>query len=73
MRPVAPEGEGAGVVTAAAEKLEAVEREIKQRRRVYPRLVDQGKMTQAFADRQIAIMEAIADDYRRDVEGDRLL
>lgn len=47
-----------------AEKLEAAEREVRQRKRVYPRWVSEGRLTQAFADRQIALMEAIADDYR---------
>jgi hypothetical protein len=46
------------------DKAECAEREVKQRRYVYPRRVGDGKMTQALADRQIAIMEAIASDYR---------
>jgi hypothetical protein len=48
---------------ARSEKRACIERELKQRRRVYPRLVSAGKMTQAFADRQIAIMETILADY----------
>jgi hypothetical protein len=47
-----------------AEKLEAAEREVKQRQRVYPRWVADGRLSQAFADRQLALMRAIADDYR---------
>lgn len=47
-----------------ADKLAAIEREIRQRKRVYPRLIAQGKMTDGFAAAQIAVMEAIADDYR---------
>ncbi len=46
------------------EKAECAEREVKQRRRVYPRFVGDGRMTQQFADRQIEVMEAIAADYR---------
>mgnify|MGYP003529299287 FL=1 len=46
------------------DKAECAEREVKQRRYVYPRRVADGKMTQALADRQIALMEAIAADYR---------
>lgn len=46
------------------EKLNEALREIAQRRRVYPRLVSAGKMTQAQADRQTAVMQAIAEDYR---------
>ena len=56
----------------AEEKLEAVRRELSYRRRVYRRRVDEGKMTQALADRQIAIFEAIADDYERSAEKERL-
>lgn len=47
-----------------AEKLAAIEREMKMRRRVYPRWVADGRMTQAKADAEIAVMEAIAEDYR---------
>ena len=54
------------------QKLEAVEREIRQRKRVYARLVESGRMTQAHADRQIAIMEAIAVDYRQAIANDDL-
>lgn len=46
------------------EKADCAEREVKQRRRVYARWVDDGRMTQQFADRQIAVMDAIACDYR---------
>jgi len=46
-------------------------REAQMRRRVYPRLVAEGRMTQAEADEGIAIMQAIADDYRpRDMFSD---
>lgn len=54
-----------------AEKLGAAEREIKQRRRVYPNLVATGRMTQAAADHQIALMEAIAADYRATLAAER--
>ncbi|WP_439137522.1 hypothetical protein [Roseicyclus sp.] len=47
----------------AAEKRAAAERELKFRRRVYPRWIENGKMTQKEADKQIALMQAIADDY----------
>lgn len=46
------------------EKLKAVEREVGFRRYVYPPRVAAGKMKQADADAQLAIMEAIAADYR---------
>lgn len=40
-------------------QIKEVLREIAQRERVYPRWVAAGKMTQAAADRQIAIMRAV--------------
>jgi hypothetical protein len=46
------------------DKLACLEREIKLRERVYPRWVGGGKMSQDKADREIAVMKAIADDYR---------
>ncbi|WP_159728325.1 hypothetical protein [Methylosinus sp. Ce-a6] len=57
---------------SASEKLKEVEREIAQRRRVYPRLIGAGKMSRAAADRQIAILEAIRDDYRSKADEERL-
>jgi hypothetical protein len=47
------------------EKREAVEREAKMRRRVYPRWIKQKKMSQREAYKQIALMDEIADDYRK--------
>lgn len=46
------------------EKRACIEREIRQRNRVYLRLVEKGDMTQAFADKQVALMEAILADYQ---------
>jgi hypothetical protein len=48
-----------------ADKLASVEREIKYREYVYPRRVANKTMSQEKADREIAIMKAIADDYRK--------
>lgn len=39
------------------------------RERVYPRLVAQGKMTQADAEKGIAVMKAISDDYKETSDG----
>lgn len=47
----------------AKDKREALDRELSYRRRVFPRLVSNGKMAQYTADQQIAIFEAIRDDY----------
>jgi hypothetical protein len=52
------------------EKLAVAKREAQQRRRVYPRWVADGRMTQTFADRQIEVMQSIADDYARLAESE---
>lgn len=48
-----------------ADKLACVQRELALRKRVYPRWVLAGKMTQEKADRETALMEEIVEDYRR--------
>lgn len=58
---------------SAEEKLEAIERELRFRRQVYPRRVAEKRMTQQLADRQIALFEQIAEDYREKSKGERLL
>lgn len=45
------------------EKADAARRERDRRYRVYPILVEQGRMTQQVADRQIALMCEIVADY----------
>lgn len=55
---------------SAKEKAGAAEREVRQRQRVYPRWVADGRMTQEFADRQIAIMREIAADYLAQAEAE---
>ena len=44
-------------------KFNCAQRETKMRQRVYPRWIENGKMTQANADHEIAVMAAIAEDY----------
>lgn len=57
--------------TNAQKKIEA-QREVQQRLRVYRRLVENCKMSQADADHQIALMQEIAEDYTaRAIEDDR--
>lgn len=57
-------GDGMGLFPISKEeKIEALRREIRQRQHVYPRQVMLKKMTQAFADQQIKLMEAILQDY----------
>lgn len=52
------------------EKMECARREVALRRNVYKLRVAQGRTSQATADKQIALMEAIADDYRKLAEAD---
>lgn len=54
-----------------AEKAKEAHREVQMRCRVYPRRVADGKMTQAEADRKIAVMVSIEADYERLAEADR--
>jgi hypothetical protein len=49
----------------ARDKQRAAAREVAQRQRVYPRLIEAGKMKQSDADLQIAIMSAMEADYRK--------
>lgn len=55
------------------DQVECVRRELGYRRRVYPRRIAAGKMTQALADREIARMEAVLATLERVAEGERLL
>lgn len=41
------------------DEIACVEREIQQRRNVYPRLIAAKKMTREFAEQQIKLMEAV--------------
>jgi hypothetical protein len=48
-------------------------REVAQRKRVYPRLVEAKRMSQAKADKEIAMMEAIAEHFTKLAAGERLV
>lgn len=61
------------VIFTAAEKLEAVRRELAYRRRVYPRRIAAERMTLKLAERQIEIFEAIEADYQAAAEAERLI
>jgi hypothetical protein len=59
---------GIGVATIeAVDKLRCIEREIAMRKTVYPKWVASGRMRRDKADREIAILEAIAADYRQNM------
>lgn len=45
------------------DKIRCLKREIAMRERAYPRWVEGGRMTQAEADREIAVMKAILHEY----------
>jgi len=49
-----------------ADKLACIEREIRKREDVYPRLIQQGSMSFDRAEREIALMRAIREDYRKE-------
>jgi hypothetical protein len=51
-----------------ADKLSCATREVGMRRKVYRHWVGLGKMSQVNADREIALMEAIAADYSAKVQ-----
>lgn len=50
------------------DKIKEIERELRYRRFVYEKLVADGRMKRAVADKQIAILEAIKDDYQTALE-----
>jgi hypothetical protein len=50
------------------EKADCAARALRERRFVYPRLVREERMAKEVADREIAIMEAIVEDYRQLIE-----
>jgi hypothetical protein len=63
----------AAMIYSAHDKLTAIDRELAYRRRVYPRLVANHQVTKQHADYQIAVLEAIAEDYRELEKKERLV
>lgn len=61
------------VIVTTADKLACVERELKYRKRVYARLVDEGKMSQGKATLELSIMQAIIEDYQKEADKERLI
>ena len=57
----------------ADDKFTCAEREVKMRKKVYPRWVADGRMSEGKAALEIQIMEAIASDYRAAAEKERLI
>jgi signal recognition particle subunit SEC65 len=54
----------------AADHADCAEREVHQRQRAYPRWVEAGRMTQQLADRQTALMQAIARKLRAEADAE---
>lgn len=54
-------------------QVQAIERELRYRRRVYARLVGQGRMTQADANYHIHTMEAVLETLQEVEKGSRLI
>jgi hypothetical protein len=61
------------IIFGDEDKLRCAERELKMRRRVYPRWVEEGRMSVGKAEYEIGCMEAICEDFRVRVEKERLL
>jgi hypothetical protein len=53
------------MIITATDKLHCAERELKYRQRVYERLVERGTMTKRQCDRELELMQAIAEDYQK--------
>ncbi len=60
--------QGGATMITLQEKAACAARALKERRFVYPRLVREERMAKEVAEREIAIMEAIVEDYRRQME-----
>jgi hypothetical protein len=58
---------------SALEKHREAQREVELRKSVYERWIAMGGMSRSEAERKIAIMQEIADDYERASEKERLL
>lgn len=52
------------MIITTNDKIKEIERELKMRKDVFPRLVVQGKISQSIVDKRIKIMEEILKDYK---------
>jgi hypothetical protein len=55
------------------DKLRCIERELKYREHVYPRLVSAGKMTKTLMKREIELLQAIRADYEPRAQAEKLV
>jgi hypothetical protein len=56
-----------------ADKLACVQRELKLRQRVYPRFIEERRLSAGRAAHELAAMEAIVRDYEAKAAEERLL
>ncbi len=61
------------IIFTAKQKHDAIKRELSYRKYVYPKRIDHKTMSQKNADYQIAIFEAILQDYIEAEKKERLL
>lgn len=61
------------IIFTAKQKHDAIKRELSYRKYIYPKKVDYKSMSQKLADYQIAIFEAILQDYAEAEKKERLL
>jgi hypothetical protein len=61
------------MIFTETQKLEALRRELSWRKKVYPNRTASGRMTPHEAKYQLAIIEAIIEDYERQAERERLI
>ena len=50
------------------EKIDCLTRELAMRRRVYPRLINNERMTQAQADHETDVIASILEDYKQQIK-----
>jgi hypothetical protein len=60
------------VVVSFTDQLRCAERELKLRKRVYPRRIEAQRMTQDLADREVRMMEAIVGTLEALAQKERL-
>jgi len=60
-------------IITTADKLACAVRELKMRQRVYPRWVEDKKMSEGKAAHELACIEAIVSDYHAAAEKERLI
>jgi hypothetical protein len=56
------------VIVTTEDKLLCAERELKLRERLYPRWIDEGRISEGKAELELAIMRRIVADYAHLVE-----